>query len=249
MRRRLILVAGLCAACAGAAGCGGTDTGPANPTSGADDEADRSFLPEGSRCEQQVPPEVLQAGSADPNCTPRVESVEADLNQDGHMDLRRVYLLGCPTMLGEDVQPEILCREADLNYDGRKDIFRHFRAGEAATEEQDWNFDGVIDARVHFAGGNPLSVEFDRNADGRFEMQVLLQEGTVRRVKIDAVGDEHYDIYETYELRPEQRDSVLISIGYDLQGDGSMDRLVSASAAEGGEEAPVETPAPAPGEE
>lgn len=248
MMHRLIMIAGLCAACAGAVRCGGTDTGPANPAAGGDDEVARSFLPEGSRCEQVVPPEVLQAGSADPNCTPRVESVEADLNQDGHMDMRRVYLLPCPTMLGEDVRPEILCREADLNYDGRKDIFRHFRAGEATLEEQDWNFDGIIDARVHFAGGSPLSVEFDRSGNGRFDMQVLLQEGRVRRVKVDAVGDEHYDIYETYEIQPDSGEPRLISIGYDLQGDGSMDRLVSASPAEGSDEAAA-VPTPAPGEE
>ncbi|NMC69704.1 MAG: hypothetical protein GYA57_06500 [Myxococcales bacterium] len=248
MRHRLIWWAGLCAAWAGAVRCGGSDTGPANPASGAEEETERVFLPEGSRCEQVVPPEVLRAGSADPNCTPRVESVEADLNHDGHMDLRRVYLLGCPTMLGEDVQPEIMCREADLNYDGRKDIFRHFRAGEVASEEQDWNFDGTIDAVLHFAGGNPLSVEFDRNHDGRFEMQVLLQDGNVRRVKVDAVGDEHYDIYETYEVQTDTGQPRLISIGYDLQGDGSMDRLVSASGPEqGGEAAPPA--APAPGEE
>jgi len=248
MRHRLIMVAGLCMACAGTVHCGGTDAGPASPTSGGDDRTARTFLPEGSRCEQAVPPEVLQAGSADPNCTPRVESVEADLNQDGHMDMRRVYLLPCPTMLGEDVRPEIMCREADLNYDGRKDIFRHFRAGEATLEEQDWNFDGVIDARVHFAGGNPLSVEFDRTGNGRFEMQVLLQDGNVRRVKVDAVGDEHYDIYETYEIQPDSGEPRLISIGYDLQGDGSMDRLVSASPGEGSDEAAA-VPTPAPGEE
>jgi hypothetical protein len=165
------------------------------------------------------------------------------------MDMRRVYLLPCPTMLGEDVQPEIMCREADLDYDGRKDVFRHFRAGEAALEEQDWNFDGVIDARLHFAGGSPLSVEFDRNGDGRFEMQVLLQGGNVRRVKVDAVGDEHYDIYETYEVEAESGESRLISIGYDLQGDGSMDRLVSGSGAEAGETATPPAPTPAPGEE
>jgi hypothetical protein len=243
------LVVGLCTAFALATGCGGTDTGPTSPAAGDDEETERSFLPEGSRCEQVVPQEVLQAGSADPNCTPRVESIEADLNQDGHMDGRRVYLLPCATMLGEDVRPEILCREADLNYDGRKDIFRHFRAGEAALEEQDWNFDGVLDARVHFAGGNPLSVEFDRNADGRFEMQVLLQEGNVRRVKVDVVGDEHYDIYETYEVQAGSENSTLISIGYDLQGDGTMDRLVSASPEEATPEQPAPAPTPAPGEE
>ncbi|MBN1770217.1 MAG: hypothetical protein JXB32_03055 [Deltaproteobacteria bacterium] len=245
MRHRLRMMVGLGAVLAIALRCGGSDTGPASPASGGDDEEGRTFLPEGSRCQEVVPPAVQQAGSADPNCTPSVESVEADLNQDGHMDIRRVYLLPCPTMLGEDVRPEIMCREADLNYDGRKDIFRHFRAGEAAYEEQDWNFDGVIDAVLHFAGGNPLSVEFDHNGDGRFEMQVLLQEGNVRRVKVDAVGDDHYDIYETYEIETETGESQLISIGYDLQGDGTMDRLVSASEPEGsGEAAPPATPAP-----
>jgi hypothetical protein len=174
--------------------------------------------------------------------------MESDLNQDGHMDLRRVYLLPCPTMLGEDVRPTILCREVDLNNDGRKDVFRHFRDGEAYFEEQDWNFDGVLDGRIWFADGNPASIELDRNGDGRFEMQVVLQDGRVRRVKIDVVGDEHYDIYETYELIPPAVETQLTSIGFDLQGDGSMDRLLMAvpeTPAEEGESAP----APAGGEE
>ena len=229
-----------------ATGCGGSDT-PTTTQASVERDEERSFLAEGSRCEQAVPEDAVRGGSADPNCVPRVESVEADLNQDGHMDMRRVYLLPCPTMLGEDVQPEILCREADLNYDGRKDIFRHFREGQPAMEEQDWNFDGTIDGRVYFAEGNPVSFELDRNADGVFEMQVLMQEGRLRRVKLNVVGDDHYDIYETYELLPDSQDSQLISIGYDLQGDGAMDRLLT-SAGEETEAAPP-TPAPAPGEE
>ena len=91
------------------------------------------------------------------------------------------------------------------------------------------------------------TVELDRNADGVFEMQVLMQEGRLRRVKLNVVGDDHYDIYETYELLPDSQDSQLISIGYDLQGDGAMDRLLT-SAGEETEAAPP-TPAPAPGEE
>jgi hypothetical protein len=230
-------------------GCGGSETSTASQAAAAESDEEREFLPEGSRCEQVVPQEAIQAGSADPNCTPRVESVEADLNQDGHMDMRRVYLLPCPTMLGEDVRPEILCREADLNYDGRKDIFRHFREGQPATEEQDWNFDGVIDARVFFAEGNPVSMDLDQNGDGRFEMQVLLQDGRIRRVKVNVVGDDHYDIYETYEVLPGSNDPRLVSIGYDLQGDGTMDRLVT-TAGEEAETPPAPPPAPpAPGEE
>ena len=232
-------------------GCGGSDTSTANQANAAEEgDEEREFLAEGSRCEQAVPQEVLQAGSADPNCTPQVDSVEADLNQDGHMDMRRVYLLPCPTMLGEDVRPEILCREADLNYDGRKDVFRHFREGQPATEEQDWNFDGVIDARVYFAEGNPVSMDLDQNGDGRFEMQVLLQDGRVRRVKLNVVGDEHYDIYETYEVLPGSRDPQLVSIGYDLQGDGTMDRLITTAGEEAEATPPAQPPAtPTPGEE
>ena len=234
------------AACA-VFGCGGSETSTASQATAAESAEEREFLAEGSRCEQVVPQAVLQAGSADPNCTPRVESVEADLNQDGQMDMRRVYLLPCPTMLGEDARPEILCRETDLNYDGRKDVFRHFREGQPATEEQDWNFDGVIDARVFFAEGNPVSMDFDRNGDGNFEMQVLLQDGRIRRVKVNVVGDDHYDIYETYEVLPGSNNPRLVSIGYDLQGDGTMDRLLTSAGAQT-EPAPP-TPAPAPGEE
>lgn len=229
-------------------GCGGADTPSTAPESLADPAATRTFLPEGSRCEQVVPPEVLQAGSADPNCEPRVESVEADLNQDGHMDMRRVYLLPCPTMLGEDVRPEILCREADLNYDGRKDIFRHFREGQAQYEEQDWDFDGRLDARIRFADGNPATVELDRDGNGTFEMQVVLQDGRVRRVKVNVVGDDHYDIYETYEIVPPDNVSRLVSIGYDLQGDGMMDRLLTTGEEEA-EEAEEPPPGPVAGEE
>ncbi|MBI5488187.1 MAG: hypothetical protein HY905_12715 [Deltaproteobacteria bacterium] len=229
-----------------ATGCGGTDTQAASPRPVAEEESERTVLPEGSRCEQVVPPEVLAAGSADPNCTPHVESVEADANQDGHLDIRRVYLLPCPTMLGEDVRPLILCREADINFDGRKDVFRHFREGQPVMEEQDWNFDGVIDARLFFSDGDPVSYAVDRDGNGTFEMQVLLQNGNVRRVKIDVVGDDHYDIYETYEPSPGTSTPRLISIGYDLTGDGSMDRLITAAEPE---EEPAETPAAAPGEE
>jgi hypothetical protein len=248
MKLRGTAIGALSAATWMALGCGGHGTSAAGEQTAATQDEDRTFLPEGSRCEEVVPPAVLQAGSADPNCTPQVESVEADLNQDGHMDMRRVYLLPCPTMLGEDVRPEILCREADLNFDGRKDVFRHFREGEAATEEQDWNFDGVIDARVFFADGNPASVELDRDGDGRFEMQVVLQNGQVRRVKINVVGDDHYDIYETYEVLPGSTEPQLISIGYDLQGDGSMDRLLTATGEEA-DSGQAPAPTPAPGEE
>jgi hypothetical protein len=247
LRRKAIVALALAASATAA--CGGTDTPAAGQQTAAEATEERTFLPEGSRCEQVVPPEVLQAGSADPNCTPRVESVEADLNQDGHMDMRRVYLLPCPTMLGEDVQPEILCREADLNYDGRKDIFRHFREGMPVVEEQDWNFDGVIDARAFFADGNAASVELDRDGDGKFEMQVVLQEGRIRRVKIDVVGDDHYDIYETYEPDPATGEPRLISIGYDLQGDGTMDRLLTFSGEEEATTPSPTPPTPAPGEE
>ena len=230
-----------------ATGCGGSDAPTEGPLqAAAEEDEERTYLPEGSRCEQAVPPEVLAAGSADPNCSPKVEAIEGDSNQDGHLDTRRVYLLPCPTMLGEDVRPLVLCREADLNYDGRKDIFRHFREGEPQTEEQDWNFDGVIDTRVYFADGDPVSYAIDRGGDGTFEMQILLQNGNVRRVKIDVVGDDHYDIYETYEPLPGDDTPRLISIGYDLTGDGTMDRLLSA---EEPEEEPAEEPAPAPGEE
>lgn len=230
-----------------AVGCGGPATTPASPASTiaaeAEGEERRVFLPEGSRCPRTVPADVSQGGSIDPTCTPRVESVEADLNQDGHSDLRRVYLIGCPVMLGQEVQPVLICREVDLNFDGRKDVFRYFRAGAVATEHQDWDFDGTIDAIVYFAEGRPFSIELDRNGDGRFEMQVVLHEGNVRRVKVDAVGDHHFDIHEDYWVDQGTGQSQLVSIQYDLQGDGTPDRTVTRpETTEGEEAAPAATP-------
>ncbi len=236
-----LLVLTVLAACGGNGGAGAAEPGSAAAA------RDRSFLPEAARCPQVVPPDVAAAGSVDPSCTPRVDVVETDLNRDGNLDMRRVYLIPCPTMLGEEVRPQILCREADVNFDGRKDIFHYFREGVSHSEEQDWNFDGTIDARVWFGDGRPVSVEIDRNGDGRFEMQVLLSAGQVRRVKIDAVGDTHFDIYETYVVATEGRFSAIQSLGYDVDGDGTMDRLIEMVEAD--PEAEAGAPGAAPGEE
>lgn len=276
MRYHRILALGICGTLAGTFGCGGSASPPVSPPSGveAEEQQVRTFLPEGSRCGRVVPPDVSRAGSAYPTCTPGVESEEADLNGDGHPDLRRLYLIRCPAMQGQQVTREILCREADVNFDGRKDVFRYFRGGGVASEELDWNFDGVIDAVVYFAerraaehelagigeaeqqagraeGGarRPALVELDQDGDGEFEMQIPLTEVGPRHVRVDAVGDHHPDIFETYEKDPESGQWELTSIHYDLFGDGEVRRVVRVPRPQEESDAAATPATPAPGEE
>lgn len=138
--------------------------------------------------------------------------VKEDLNQDGAVDVRKLYI-----QKGDE--KILVCRESDLNYDGVLDIYQFMDdTGETRRDEVDLDFDGSIDVVSHWSNGKVFKQELDQNSDGIVDTIRYLKDGSINRIEGDMDQNGHIDYWEYYA------DGQLQRIGYDVNGDGKADR-------------------------
>ncbi|MFW6197468.1 MAG: hypothetical protein ACOC5B_01255, partial [Myxococcota bacterium] len=152
---------------------------------------------------------------------PDREVSEYDTSGDDTPDVRKVFR---KTGGADDSQLVLVCREADVNADGVKDVVRHYdEDGSPLREEADRDFDGRMDTVTYYDSGDIVRQELDTDADGRMDTKVFYQDGKPLRAERDQAGrstanDWKPDTWEYYER------GRLVRIGFDLDGDGEVDR-------------------------
>ncbi|MFW6051892.1 MAG: hypothetical protein ACODAU_12000, partial [Myxococcota bacterium] len=152
---------------------------------------------------------------------PDREVSEYDTSGDDIADVRKVFKqIGDPP----ETRLVLICREADLNSDGVKDVVRYYDdEGSPVREEADRDFDGQMDIVTYYDGGRIIRQELDTNADGRVDAKVFYEGGKPLRAERDQAGrstenEWHPDTWEYYEA------GRVVRIGFDIDGDGQVDR-------------------------
>ena len=169
-------------------------------------------------------PAQAAAGGPQTRCdvsSPDRETSQYDTSGDGKPDVFKVF-----RRLGTEPLYRLVlsCREVDLNGDGTKDVVRHYNdEGRPAREEADRDFDGKLDEFTIFQRGEIMQREVDTNADGVVDVKIYYEAGKPVRSERDLSSRStaaawRPDRWEYY------KDSHVIRMGTDLDGDGRVDR-------------------------
>jgi hypothetical protein len=142
-----------------------------------------------------------------------------DLNHDNKPDVWRLY----KTEDEGGTKVEFMtCKQVDFDHDGRKDwVVAYNRKGMKLYEKADLDFDGKWDVSKIYDPKTGLIAEVERDTDfdGKFDVQEIYDSaGQLTSIRRDRNGDGNPDVWEQY------RDGQLISILYDDDFDGKVDR-------------------------
>jgi hypothetical protein len=145
--------------------------------------------------------------------------VTYDLNHDNRPDVWRLYKTEDE---GGTKIEYMTCKQVDFDHDGRKDwVVGYNRKGTTLFEKADFDYDGKWDMSAVFdtKTGQVAEVERDTDFDGKFDVKESYDtSGQLTSVKRDRNGDSNPDMWEQY------KDGVLLSILYDDDFDGKVDR-------------------------
>ncbi|MBP6632652.1 MAG: hypothetical protein KBG28_13245 [Kofleriaceae bacterium] len=145
--------------------------------------------------------------------------VTYDLNRDNQPDVWRLY----KTEEEGGTKIEFMtCKQVDFDHDGRKDWVVGFnRKGTRLFEKVDMDYDDKFDLSAIFDPKTGLiaEVERDRDFDGKYDLKEIYDSsGQLQSVRHDKDADGEPDQWEQY------KDGVLITILFDDNFDGKVDR-------------------------
>ncbi len=153
--------------------------------------------------------------------------VESDLDKNGKNDVISVFAAGSVDVL--------VCKETDLNFDGRMDLLQVLSEdGTPLRYEIDLDFDGKVDVLKYFASGVTTRSEFDTNFDGKMDTFNTYEGGKLVRSDRDRNGDGDLDESQVFD-----DEGALACLGYDTDGDSTMDHWEMAATGE-----VIENPSP-----
>jgi hypothetical protein len=145
--------------------------------------------------------------------------VTYDLNKDNRPDVWRLY----KTEDEGGTKIEFLtCKQVDSNRDGKKDwVVAYSRKGNSLFERRDLDFDGKWDVNAIYdtKSAHLAEIERDTNFDGNFDVKEYYDTaGALASVRRDRNRDGQPDQWEQY------KDTILLTILYDDDYDGKVDR-------------------------
>ncbi|MBU1220359.1 hypothetical protein KKF34_14640 [Myxococcota bacterium] len=125
----------------------------------------------------------------------------------------------------------LACREADLNGDGLMDLFYFYDGSGKNIKEvqQDWDRDGIIDHKIIYRNGVIFKELQNTDADEKFwEVEKTYNDGVITQIALKVINPSgspmrvcpQYNYFENFDT-----DGVLISISWDIDCDGDMDRI------------------------
>ena len=149
-----------------------------------------------------------------------------DLNRDNKPDVWKLF----KTEDERGTKARLLsCKQVDLDHDGRKDYVGEYDdSGALLLEEYDFDFDGRFDVRIHYdkKNGKRYLVERETGFDNQPDIwEKYTKDEVLDNVRRDRNGDSRPDYWEQY------RAGVLMSIQYDDDFDGKVDRQEQAGEA------------------
>jgi antitoxin component YwqK of YwqJK toxin-antitoxin module len=118
--------------------------------------------------------------------TQRLVRKDMDLNNDGKVDVVRMY----------DDKGGVKEERTDLDFDGRFDEVALYDKGAVARKDIDLNYDGKADVVRFYVEGKITRIESDRTGDGTVDTWEYYENGELDRVGVDLDGDGIVDSWE-----------------------------------------------------
>lgn len=144
--------------------------------------------------------------------TEDASQIKEDLNNDGTVDVRKIY-----SQVGE--LQVLTCKESDINFDGKLDLYQFFdNNGKLKRDEADLDFDGNLDIISYWSNKYVFRQELDQNSDGIVDTIRYLKDGKIFKSEGDMDQNGVIDYWEYYT------DGQLVRIGIDHDGDGKADQ-------------------------